>query len=228
DYNWYDAAGTSPDEPSDSNGHGTHTMGTMVGDDGGENQVGVAPGATWIAANGCCPTDQALIDSGEWMLAPTDLNGENPDTSRRPNIINNSWGSSLPSNDPFMEDVIEAWDAAGIFSMWANGNSGPACETSGSPGSRIITYSVGNYNINHDISNTSGKGAGQDGEIKPNISAPGSNVRSSVPGSDYANYSGTSMAAPHAAGAVALLWSAAPGLVGDIRSEEHTSELQSR
>ncbi len=216
DYNWFDAAGTSPDEPSDSNGHGTHTMGTMLGDDGGENQVGVAPGATWIAANGCCPSDQALIDSGEWMLAPTKLDGSDPDPSKRPHIINNSWGSSLPSNDPFMEDVIEAWDAAGIFSMWANGNSGPACETSGSPGSRIITYSVGNYNIDHEISNTSGKGAGQDGEIKPNISAPGSNVRSSVPGSGYANYSGTSMATPHAAGAVALLWSAAPGLVGDI------------
>ncbi|WP_114907353.1 S8 family serine peptidase [Ornithinimicrobium murale] len=216
DYNWFDAAGTSPDVPADTNGHGTHTMGTMVGDDGGDNQVGVAPGATWIAANGCCPTDQALIDSGEWMLAPTDLNGENPDTSKRPNIINNSWGTTLPSNDPFMEDVIEAWDAAGIFSMWANGNSGPACNTSGSPGSRIIAYSVGNYNISHAISNTSGKGAGQDGEIKPNISAPGSNVRSAVPGSGYANYSGTSMAAPHAAGAVALLWSAAPSLVGDI------------
>ena len=216
DYNWFDAAGTSPDEPADTNGHGTHTMGTMVGDDGGENQIGVAPGATWIAANGCCPTDQALIDSGEWMLAPTKLDGSDPDTTKRPHIINNSWGTTLPSNDPFMEDVIEAWDAAGIFSMWANGNSGPACNTSGSPGSRIITYSVGNYDINHNISSSSGKGAGQDGEIKPNISAPGSNVRSSVPGSGYANYSGTSMATPHAAGAVALLWSAAPGLVGDI------------
>ncbi len=216
DYNWYDAAGTSPDEPVDTNGHGSHTMGTMVGDDGGENQIGVAPGATWIAANGCCPTDQALIDSGQWMLAPTKLDGSEPDTSKRPHVINNSWGTTAPSNDPFMEDVIEAWDAAGIFSMWANGNSGPACNTSGAPGSRIITYSVGNYTSSHAIANSSGKGAGQDGEIKPNISAPGSNVRSSVPGGGYANYTGTSMAAPHAAGAVALLWSAAPGLVGDI------------
>ncbi len=216
DYNWFDAAGTSPEVPADTNGHGTHTMGTMVGDDGGANQIGVAPGATWIAANGCCPTDQALIDSGEWLLAPTKLDGSAPDATKAPHIINNSWGTELPSNEPFMEDVIEAWDAAGIFSMWANGNSGPACETSGSPGSRIIAYSVGNYNSSHTISGSSSKGAGQDGEIKPNISAPGSNVRSAVPGSAYANYSGTSMASPHAAGAVALAWSAAPALVGDI------------
>lgn len=216
DYNWYDAAGTSPGQPADGNGHGTHVTGTMVGDDGGQNQIGVAPGATWIAANGCCPTDQALIDSGEWMLAPTKLDGSDPDTTKRPHVINNSWGTTAPSNDPFMEDVIEAWDASGMFSMWANGNSGPACNTSGAPGSRIITYSVGNYTSSHTISNSSSKGYGQDGEIKPNISAPGSAIRSSVPGNSYANYSGTSMASPHAAGAVALLWSAAPGLVGDI------------
>src|SRR5690606_6204058 len=75
DYNWYDAAGTSPSQPADTNGHGTHVTGTMVGDDGGENQIGVAPGATWIAANGCCPSDIALINSGQWMLAPTKLDG---------------------------------------------------------------------------------------------------------------------------------------------------------
>ena len=84
DYNWFDAAGTCGDAPCDTNGHGTHTMGTMVGDDGGANQVGVAPGATWIAANGCCPTDAALISSGQWMLAPTDLDGENADPGHAP------------------------------------------------------------------------------------------------------------------------------------------------
>ena len=77
------------------------------------NQIGVAPGAKWIAANGCCPSDAALIASGEWMLAPTDLEGENPDVTKRPNIINNSWGTQVPSNDPFMEDVQAAWAAVG-------------------------------------------------------------------------------------------------------------------
>ena len=215
-YNWFNAAGTCAAAPCDTNGHGTHTMGTMVGDDGAANQVGVAPGATWIAANGCCPSDAALISSGEWMLAPTDLAGDNADVTKRPNIINNSWGSQVPSNDPFMEDVQEAWAASGIFGSWSNGNSGPACSTSGSPGSRIINYSVGAYDINNTIASFSGRGAGQAGEIKPNISAPGVNVRSSVPGNGYASFNGTSMASPHLAGTIALLWSAAPSMLGDI------------
>ena len=79
DYNFFDAAGACPDDaPCDTDGHGTHTMGTMVGDDGGANQIGVAPGAKWIAADGCCPSDAALIASGEWMLAPTDARRRQP------------------------------------------------------------------------------------------------------------------------------------------------------
>ncbi|MBY8870234.1 S8 family serine peptidase [Micromonospora sp. PLK6-60] len=214
-YNWFNAAGTCAAAPCDSNGHGTHTMGTMAGSDGA-NQIGVAPEVKWIAANGCCPTDAALITSGQWMLEPRDLNGQNPDASKRPNIINNSWGTTLPSNDPFMEDVTLAWTASGIFGVWSNGNSGPNCQTSGSPGSLTSNYSAGAYDINNTVASFSARGAGQGGTIKPNISAPGVNVRSSIPGSGYASYNGTSMAAPHLAGAIALLWSAAPALVGDI------------
>lgn len=214
-YNWFDAAGEGSPEPVDFGGHGTHTMGTMVGSDGGANQIGVAPGATWIAANGCCPSDEALISSGEWMLAPTDLAGENPMPSLRPHIINNSWGTEMPSNDPFMEDISQAWDAAGIFGVWANGNIGPGCETSGAPGSRTINYSVGAYDVGNQIADFSSRGVGQDGEIKPNISAPGVNVRSALPGGEYFAADGTSMATPHVAGTIALLWSAAPDLIGD-------------
>ncbi|WP_250002974.1 S8 family serine peptidase [Actinoplanes sp. M2I2] len=215
DYNWFDAAGACNGAPCDSNGHGTHTMGTMAGS-AEANQIGVAPGARWITANGCCPSDTALISSGQWMLEPTDATGANPDASKRPNIINNSWGTQTPSNDPFMEDVSLAWTASGIFGVFANGNSGPACQSSGAPGSLASNYSAGAYGIDNIIGDFSGRGAGQIGELKPNISAPGVNVRSSWPNGGYNSISGTSMAAPHLAGAIALLWSAAPALAGDV------------
>ncbi|MFE7213593.1 S8 family serine peptidase [Streptomyces sp. NPDC057611] len=213
-YNWYDPAGTC-DTPCDNNGHGTHTMGTMAGSDGA-NQIGVAPGVKWIASNGCCTSDATLVASAQWMLEPRDLNGQNPDASKRPNIINNSWGTSAPSNSPFMEDLTNAWKNSGIFGAWSNGNLGSGCRTSGSPGSLTSNYSAGAYDINNNIASFSSRGAGQNGTIKPNISAPGVNVRSSIPGNSYASYNGTSMAAPHLAGAVALLWSGEPALVGDV------------
>jgi N-acetylneuraminic acid mutarotase len=216
-YNWFDADRTCVNAPCDRAQHGTHTMGTMVGDGGPGNRIGVAPEANWIAANGCCPSDAALLASGQWLLAPTDLNGQNPDASKRPHIINNSWGTRMPSIDPFMEDVMIAWDAAGILGIWSNGNSGTlGCQSGGSPGTRTINYSVGAYDANNQIAPFSGRGPGQDGEFKPNISAPGVAVRSSGPGNIYYPDQGTSMAAPHVAGAAALLWSAAPSLIGDL------------
>lgn len=217
-YSWFDATGESPELPADSNGHGTHVAGIMVGDDGGVNQVGVAPGAQWIAANGCgsgCK-DANLLKSGQWTLAPTNLAGENPNAALRPHVINNSWGSTWPSNAPLLEDVSKAWAASGQFAVFSNGNEGPKCKTSTSPGSRIVNYSVGNYTKKHTIAGTSSRGTGQDGAIKPDISAPGTAVRSSFTGGRYATGNGTSMAAPHVAGAVALLWSARPDLRGDV------------
>lgn len=213
DYNWYDAAGAcAGDAPCDTNGHGTHTMGTMAG----ATDIGVAPGVRWIAANGCCPSDTALINSGQWLLEPTDHTGANPDASKRPNIINNSWGTTQASFDPFFDDITNAWEASGIFGVWSNGNNGSACQSSGSPGSLPDNYSVGAYGSDNVIADFSSRGAGQNGDLKPNIAAPGVDVRSSWPGGGYNTISGTSMAAPHLVGVIALLWSGAPALVGDI------------
>lgn len=229
DYNWYDVDRwcASTDGPCDLGGHGTHTMGTIVGDGGDDAHIGVAPGATWIAANGCVKCSQSgLLLSGQWMLAPTEQ-GEDwaaSDPSKRPHVINNSWGNTA-QNDPFYDDILTAWDASGIFSAWSVGNSGPSCETAGSPGSRHLSYSVGAYGADGDIAYFSSRGPGQDGEAKPNIAAPGVRVLSAATGGGYALGSGTSMAAPHVAGAVALLWSAAPALVGDVQG---TRELLDR
>lgn len=222
DYNWFDARGVCNNAPCDDDGHGTHTMGTMVGGDGAGNQIGVAPGARWIAANGCCASDATLVASGQWMLEPTDSSGQNPDAAKRPHIINNSWGTNAASNAPFMADISAAWAASGIFGAWSNGNNGPNCATSGSPGSLGVNYSVGAYDINNTIASFSSRGAGANGTIKPNISAPGVNVRSSLPGDTYGSFNGTSMAAPHLAGSVALLWSSRPNLLGDTT---YTTEL---
>ncbi|GAB3810699.1 hypothetical protein GCM10028799_04140 [Kribbella italica] len=216
DYNWYDPANICGAAPCDNAGHGTHTMGTMVGDDHAGNQVGVAPGATWIAAKGCetnsC-SDLSLALSAQWMLAPTKLDGSDPDPARRPNIVNNSWGSA--GSGGWYRDFVRQWVAAGIFPAFAAGNDGPGCGSVASEGGYSEAYAVGSVDETGRISSFSARGdAAHDG--KPNLSAPGQAIRSSVPGSRYGISSGTSMATPHVSGTVALLWSAAPSLIGDV------------
>jgi len=219
-YNWFDpSAICPPGTPCDNVSHGTHTMGTIIGDDGGTNQIGVAPGAQWIAAKGCESTScslAALLASGQWMLAPTDLNGENPRPDLRPNIVSNSWGDG--TSDPFYRSIVQSWRDAGVFPVFANGNPGSACGLAGVPAAYPESLGVGAIDISDNIAFFSARGPANafGGEIKPNVSAPGVNVRSSVPTNGYGSMSGTSMATPHVAGVVALLWSAIPGLVGDI------------
>ncbi|HEU5474994.1 MAG TPA: carboxypeptidase regulatory-like domain-containing protein [Actinophytocola sp.] len=223
-YNWFDPAevcGSPSLAPCDNNDHGTHTMGTMVGDDGAGNQIGVAPDATWVAAKGCefnsC-SDASLLASGQWVLAPTDLTGANPRPDLRPNIVNNSWGlSNGPAVSPFYRSTVQAWRAAGIFPAFSNGNAGAGgCDTSGSPGDYVESYSSGAFDINGNIASFSSRGPGENGTIKPQLAAPGVNVRSSVPGGGFEAFNGTSMASPHTSGTVALMWSAAPALIGNI------------
>ncbi len=220
DYNWWDPAGVCGPAPCDNVGHGTHTMGTLVGGDGlgpSAPDIGVAPGAQWIAAKGCETTncsESSLLSSGQFVLAPTDLAGDNPDPARRPHIVNNSWGGN-PGN-PFYLDTVRAWRAAGIVPVFSSGNPGSACGAGGSPGDYEESISAGATDINDVIADFSGRGISVFGKINPDVTAPGVNVTSSVPGGGYAAFSGTSMAAPHLAGTFALMLSAAPELIGRI------------
>jgi subtilisin family serine protease len=223
-YNWFDPArvcGNPSLVPCDNHGHGTHTMGSMVGDDGAGNQIGVAPGARWIAAKGCATnacSDATLLAAGQWILAPTDLAGANPRPDLRPNVVNNSWGGG--EDDFWYQAMVNAWRAAGIFPAFSSGNEGPGCDTAGSPGDYTAAYATGAFDINGSIASFSSRGPGEGGSVKPNLAAPGVNVRSSEPGNGYASSNGTSMASPHTAGTVALMWSAAPALTGDIAETE--------
>jgi subtilisin family serine protease len=225
DYNWYmpltpSICGDGSEPCDDPWGHGTHTMGTMVGDDGGTNQIGVAPGAEWIACKACefnsC-SFEALLACGDWMVAPTDTSGNNPVPNMRPNIVNNSW--AYEGGDFWYAPVVSAWRASGIFPQFAGGNAGPSCSTTGSPGDYWLSFSAAAVDIFDDAADFSSRGPALfTGITKPNISAPGVDVLSSIPGNLYDLGSGTSMASPHVAGVVALLWSADPELVGDIEA----------
>lgn len=222
DYNWYEPR-YSLTVPADQNGHGTHTIGTMVGKGGGTTDkphIGVAPGARWIAAQGCSSICSLadLSAAAQWMLAPTALNGSDPRPDLRPMIINNSW--SGPGGDDWYAGYTTAWRAAGIFPVFAAGNlSGASCSSIGSPGDYANVIAVGATDLNDNIANFSQRGPTVDGRIKPDFSAPGEGVLSAWPNTGgYNTLNGTSMAAPHVAGTIALMWSANPALIGDYNA----------
>ncbi|NLG27685.1 MAG: S8 family serine peptidase, partial [Chloroflexi bacterium] len=230
-YNWFDPSGTYPTAPgpnvpglSTYSDHGTHTVGTLVGATAdGVERVGVAPGAQWIAVKIFTDTgssyDSWIHQGFQWCLAPTRLDGSDPDPSRAPDIVNNSWGDDEHPGDTEFGPDVATLRAAGIMTVFAAGNAGPVAGTVGSPASIHGVYAVGATDGTDAIASFSGRGPSPWGETKPDIAAPGVAVRSSIAGGGYGTLQGTSMACPHVAGLAALLWSAdstrgAPTLAG--------------
>ena len=240
-YSWHDAiheagssCGADSPVPCDDHGHGTHTMGTMIGDDGGSNQIGAAPGARWIGCrnmNAGWGKPSTYAECYQWFIAPTDLNNLNPDPAMAPDVINNSWACPPVEGctDPnVLLSVVNSVRAAGIVTVHSAGNSGPSCSTVRDPAAIYdASFTVAATDSGDNVANFSGRGPvtiDGSGRMKPDISAPGVGIRSALPGTSYGSMSGTSMAGPHVAGLVALLISAQPELAGNVDAIEAVIE----
>ncbi|HEX8228339.1 MAG TPA: S8 family serine peptidase, partial [Chloroflexia bacterium] len=234
-YNWWDPVSQLP-APYDPDGHGTHTMGTILGVDLSANPdrgIGVAPGARWISTNGIATgsEDSDIIESGEFLLAPWDLTKQNPDPSKRPVVVSNSWGHgpntpACPGGEPlvgeFFRQVVGAWIDAGIFPSFSAGNGFP--QGNRVPAAYPETFETGALSKLEQKASYSSQGPSCfDQGQHPQIMAYGGDegpgltddyVRSSYNGSDteYEYSIGTSMAQPATAGAIAILKQANPDL----------------
>ena len=220
--------------PCDDHGHGTHTMGTMVGEDPDTTlTIGVAPEARWIGVRNMergYGSPQTYLSGFEWFLAPTDLNGENPDPTKAPHVINNSWAcpemeGCNEENFGLLQTAVENLRAAGVVVVASAGNNGSnGCGSVVNPPAIFdASVSIGAVNNRDSITGFSSRGpvmiAGFNQE-KPDFTAPGRSVLSAAKGGGYRTASGTSMSGPHAAGVVALIISANPNLAGDVDAIE--------
>ena len=218
---WFDPFGEH-EIPFDSSGHGTQTMGIMVGGYAGGTAIGIAPGAQWMAVklfNDAGQTSLGVWHFGfQWLLDPDGV----PETNDSPDIVNLSWGFNRnvnQCNPEFLED-IRVLKTARVAVIFAGGNEGPNPSTSLSPANYSGSISVGAIDMALNMANFSSRGPSAcDGSAYPHIVAPGVNVKTTdltfggISPAPYATVTGTSFAAAHISGVVALLISAFPDLM---------------
>ena len=230
---WRDALGGGTTFPTDNGQHGTHVMGTLCGLGASTGDtIGVAWQAEWIADNAINQYtgpafDNDILDAFQWMADP---DGNPSTTDDVPDVVQNSWGidhrfSGYSDCDYRWQTVIDNCEAAGVVVTFSAGNEGPSPRTQRSPANicntPVTNFSIGavdatHYGFPYPIADFSSRGPSDCDGItkKPEVSAPGVQVYSSVPGGSYEQYGwdGTSMAGPHVAGVVALMRQANPNL----------------
>lgn len=239
DYHWFDGlraaigsganpCGVASREPCDDNGHGSHTVGTTVGDGGPGARIGVAPDADWIA---CRNMDRGVgrpstyLACFQFFLAPTDVEGNRPRPELAPHLTVNSWGcppGPPPNGEECRADTFDAamaaMEAAGILSVVAAGNGNAFCGSIAVPPSThpaaLVVAATDNAGSIAPFSLWGPVQFNGQTVLKPDLAAPGVAVRSSLPGNRYGNASGTSMATPAVSGVAALMLGANPLLIG--------------
>jgi serine protease AprX len=239
-FNWHDAihvtgspCGKDSPEPCPDGEHGTHTMGTMVGNDEGGTSIGMAPEAQWIGCRNMNSNDgtvKTYVECFEFFLAPTDLKNAGADPKKAPHVVNNSWVCPTTegcnsSTFGTIEKVVNNLVAAGIVVVGSAGNdyASVGCSSVREPVAMYKkTFTVGSTTSGDGSSGFSNHGpvSNYGGHISPDISAPGSGVYSCIPDGKYKNLDGTSMAGPHVCGLVALIISANPALAGKVSAIE--------
>jgi bacillopeptidase F len=212
-FKFWDSKTKAYTTPVDSEAHGSHTAGTIVGGDRSTVPIGVAPGARLLSSGPLNDFD-GMLASMQLMLDP---DGD-PQTNDQPRAVSCSWHAPGAPDMELFYTAINSWEAAGILPVFAAGNDGPGPNTIADPQSDPAAFVIGATGADGKITSFSSRGpATYHGQTvqKPDVTAPGDNVRSSVPGGGYEEMSGTSMATPHAAGTSALVFQVDPGLTPD-------------
>jgi subtilisin family serine protease len=213
---WYDPNGEHPSTPTDVSGHGTWTMGVMVGGDAGGSSVGVAPDATWIGVkifnDRGTATSTGIHQGFQWLLDPDG----NPATADAPDVVNDSWTTSASGCLLDFEPDLASLRAASILPIFAAGNYGPLPGSSRSPANNPEAFAVGATDDADGLYPYSSRGPSPCGQpVYPQLAAPGVGIHTTDLYGLYADPTGTSVAAPHVAGALALLLQAFPGMSAD-------------
>ncbi len=228
---WFDPYGQHA-TPYDRTGHGTGVTGLVVGGDASGASIGTAPSARWIGArvfnDSGGSTISAIHQAFQWVLDPD----QDPTTPDAPQVVNASWSLGTgPGCNLSLQPDVQALRAAGILPVFAAGNFGPAANTSVSPANYPESLSVGAVDSSGTIYYKSGRGVSTCGgrnRVYPDVVAPGVGVVTADRGTGYQTLTGTSVAAPHAAGTLAVLLGSTPGLTADQQQQALTSTSHDR